>query len=103
MKRSSSVQRKGQITIPLELREEYNIQPGDEVYFANSPEGILITTEKLEKLARFNETLQELKILLAEKEKEDGKSYTLDELIESGREIRGQILKEKYGLESKGD
>ena len=24
---------------------------------------------------------------------------TLDELIESGREIRGEILKEKYGLD----
>ncbi len=61
-KLASSVQRKGQVTIPQELREAFNIQPGDEVYFKQSAEGILITTEKLEKLARFNETLDELRI-----------------------------------------
>ncbi len=65
-KLSSSVQRKGQVTIPLELREVFNIQPGDEVYFRSLPEGILITTEKLERLARFNETLEEVNALLLE-------------------------------------
>lgn len=97
---SSSVQQKGQVTIPLEIREAFNIHPGDEVYFRSSPQGILITTEELEKLAKFDEILDELSQLLVDREKEDAFSYSLDDIMETLREKRTKILKEKYSLDS---
>ena len=97
---SSSVQQKGQVTIPLAIREAFNIKPGDEVYFRQSAEGILITTERLERLVRFNETLDELSQLLAEKEGEEGAGVSLEDVFEEIREKRAEILKEKYGIES---
>ncbi len=100
---ASSVQRKGQVTIPHPLREAFNIQPGDGVYFKRSDEGILITTEKLEKLAQFNATLDELSALLAEKEAEEGTPPSLEALIEQVRAQRGQLLQEKYGLDPSND
>ncbi len=93
---TSSVQRKGQVTIPLELRKDLDIQPGDEVYFRRSEEGILITTEKQERLTRFNETLDELSEAIAEKEGNDAPS--IEALIEEIRNNRGQILAEKYEI-----
>ena len=57
---SSYVQRKGQVTILQELQELFNIRPGDQIYFKQSTEGILITTERFERLAQFEETLAEL-------------------------------------------
>lgn len=96
---TSSVQRKGQVTIPLELRKDLDIQPGDEVYFRRSEEGILITTEKQERLTRFNETLDELSVAIAEKEGSDASS--IEALIEEIRNNRSQILAEKYEKEPK--
>lgn len=43
----SRVQRKGQITIPVELRERLGIQEGDFVSFVETPEGILLMPQKL--------------------------------------------------------
>ncbi len=102
-KLASSVQRKGQVTIPQELREAFNIQPGDAVYFKRSDEGILITTERLEKLAQFNATLDELSALLAAKEAEEGTPPSLEALIEQVRAQRGPLLQEKYGLDPSDD
>ena len=97
---TSFVQRKGQVTIPLTLRKSLNIQPGDEVYLKQSENGILITTKNLERLARFNEALDELSDLIAQKEAEagDGELPSLAAVIEEIREQRTQILAEKYGV-----
>ncbi len=92
------MQRNGQVIIPHELREVFNIQPGDVVYFKRSEEGILITTEKLETLARFNETLTEVSALLAKKEAEGGAHSSLEALIEDVRAKQGQLFQQKYGL-----
>jgi AbrB family looped-hinge helix DNA binding protein len=43
----SRVQRKGQITIPVELRERLGIQEGDFVSFVETPDGILLMPQKL--------------------------------------------------------
>lgn len=96
-KLSSAVQRKGQVTIPQEMREAFDIKPGDEVYFRISADGILLTTERLERLAQFNETLDELSAMLAEREEEE-ETRSLEGIIEEVRMRRAQILKEKYGL-----
>lgn len=39
---ASRMTSKGQVTIPRELREELGLQPGDEVRFVATPEGIRI-------------------------------------------------------------
>jgi AbrB family looped-hinge helix DNA binding protein len=43
----SRVQRKGQITIPVELRERLGIREGDFVSFVETSEGILLMPQKL--------------------------------------------------------
>ena len=42
MSYESKVTKKGQVTIPSELRKEYNLQPGKKVSFVPVKEGVLI-------------------------------------------------------------
>jgi AbrB family looped-hinge helix DNA binding protein len=43
---SSRVTAKGQITIPLEIRDEFNIKPGDTVYFITEGETPKLVLQK---------------------------------------------------------
>ena len=84
----SRVQKKGQVTIPAELRDKLGLKEGDLVAFFETNDGILISPQEvlaLRSLDRIGAALKEQGILL-------------DELIESGREERSQIVKEKYDL-----
>jgi len=82
------VQEKGQVTIPLEIRRKLKLKKGDLVAFVETNAGVLITpaevvvTQAAEAIGR---SLKE-------------KGITLEQLIERGREIRGDLLKEEYGL-----
>ncbi|HZU04343.1 MAG TPA: AbrB/MazE/SpoVT family DNA-binding domain-containing protein [Chloroflexota bacterium] len=83
------VQEKGQVTIPTALRRKLGLKKGDLVAVMETPEGILITPQEvvaMKALDRIGAVLRE-------------KGLTLEELIESGREIRGDLLKEKYAIE----
>jgi AbrB family looped-hinge helix DNA binding protein len=84
------VQEKGQVTLPAELRRRLGLKKGDFVAVTETDEGVLITPQEFITM----KALDKLGAMLKEK------GITLDELIESGREMRGQIIKEKYGLES---
>lgn len=42
MSQSTRVTEKGQATIPKELREKYNLEPGDEVVWVDTDEGIVV-------------------------------------------------------------
>jgi len=42
MSKSTRVTEKGQATIPKELREKYDIDPGDEVVWTDTDEGIVV-------------------------------------------------------------
>jgi AbrB family looped-hinge helix DNA binding protein len=84
----SRIQKKGQVTIPVEIREQLGLKEGDLVAFVEMENGILISPREaiaLEALDRIGQALQEAGV-------------TLDELIESGRDIRGELMAEKYGL-----
>lgn len=84
----SKVQDKGQVTIPVEIRRKLGLKKGDLVAFIETDAGVLISPQEvvaMEALDKIGELLKE-------------KGITLDELIESGREIRGEMLEEKYGL-----
>lgn len=82
------VQEKGQVTIPSQFRRKYGIGKGDYVAFVDTGEGILIKRQEVvsaELLDEIGRQLQE-------------KGVTLEELMESGGEIREEIARERYGL-----
>jgi antitoxin PrlF len=84
----SRIQKKGQVTIPIEIREKLGLKEGDLVAFFETGNGILISPQEAiasELLDRIGQSLKEAGI-------------TLDELVESGRDIRGELMEEKYGL-----
>jgi AbrB family looped-hinge helix DNA binding protein len=102
-RQKSVVQKRGQVTIPSDLRRDLGIEPGDEVVFRRTEEGILITTEAAAKLARLNQLLLEMNELLEERGRERGQPYTPEEMLAGIREERGKILKEEYGLDYEDD
>ena len=80
------VQEKGQVTLPAELRRKLGLKKGDLVAVEETEEGLLITPQEvlaMKALDRVGEALKE-------------SGLSLEELIESGREIRGQIIREPY-------
>lgn len=84
----SRLQKKGQVTIPVEIREKLGLKEGDLVAFIETEQGILISPREaiaIDALDRIGEALKE-------------SGLSLDELIESGREIRGDLMEERYGL-----
>ncbi|MHA2244864.1 MAG: AbrB/MazE/SpoVT family DNA-binding domain-containing protein [Candidatus Hodarchaeales archaeon] len=42
MSDESTITKKGQITIPRKLRDEFNLKPGKKVFFVKSEDGVLI-------------------------------------------------------------
>ena len=82
------IQEKDQVTIPQEIREKITLQKGDLVTFIETDAGVIIipveivVTEDLGEIGR------------ALKEKGD----ILEEIIERGREIRGELIDEDYNF-----
>ena len=85
----SIVQEKGQVTIPAEIRKKLGLKKGDYVAFVETDQGVLISPQEI--VAQ--EALEEIGQILKEK------GLTLEELIESGREIRGNLIREEYGID----
>lgn len=83
------VQEKGQVTLPADVRRRLGIERGDLVAIIETPDGILITPQEVlatRALDRIGEALR-------------GSGLTLEELIESGRDIRGELVRDQYGIE----
>jgi AbrB family looped-hinge helix DNA binding protein len=86
----ATVQKRGQVTIPIEMRRKLGIEEGGVVAFIETSDGVLISPREvlaMETLDRIGKALKE-------------QGITLEELIESGREIRGQIVQEEYDLQA---
>jgi AbrB family looped-hinge helix DNA binding protein len=83
------VQEKGQVTLPAEIRRKLGLKKGDLVAVTETDDGLLITPQQ----ALANRALDRIGAVLREQ------GLTLEDLIESGREIRGSTIKEKYGLD----
>ena len=81
------VQEKGQVTIPLEIRKKLGLKKGDLVTFVETETGVVIKPAEV----IVSESLDEIGKAL----KEQG--INLEELIERGREIRGDLIKDEYG------
>lgn len=86
----SVVQEKGQVTIPSEIRKKLGLKKGDLVAFVETEQGVLISPREVVAV----EALDQIGQILKEK------GLTLEELIESGREIRGKLVEEEYGLKT---
>ena len=84
----SVVQEKGQVTIPSEIRQKLGLKKGDVVAFVETEQGVLISPQEVIAM----EALDRIGAILKEK------GVTLEELIESGREVRGELVEEEYGL-----
>src|SRR3712207_1503301 len=87
--RLSRVQEKGQVTIPTEIRKKLGLKKGDLVAFVETEDGVLISPREVvvaKALEQIGAALQE-------------KGITLEELMDDGRKIRGELVKELYGLD----
>jgi len=83
------VQEKGQVTLPAPVRRKLGIKKGDLVAVRETEDGVLISPQ---------ETIASRDIAELERVLRD-KGLSLEELIESGREIRGELIKEEYGID----
>ncbi len=82
------IQEKGQVTLPVEVRRKLGLKKGDLVAVVSTDDGILITPQEVlatRALDKIGEILKE-------------RGLTLEELIESGREERSQLVEALYGL-----
>ena len=57
----SKVQKKGQVTIPIEIRENLGIQEGDFVAFIQTEEGVLISPQSVVAMRSLDQIGQALK------------------------------------------
>lgn len=81
------IQEKGQITIPAEIRKRLGLEKGDFVAVLETPEGLLLSP----RAARAIKALDEMGAILREQ------GVTLEDWMESGREIRAELWQEWYG------
>lgn len=89
MNRDYTIEENGHVLLPPEWWEKYGLVKGETVALVETANGILITSRK----ALVSKLLDELGDELR------ARGVTLDELIESGRDIRAELLKEKYGID----
>lgn len=79
------IQEKGQVTLPASLRQRLGLKKGDLVAITETPEGILITPQEIvatQALDRIGAALRE-------------QGLSLEDLIESGRAERDDLLRER--------
>lgn len=89
----SKVQAKGQVTIPIEIRQTLGLQQGDVVAFVETDRGVLISPQEvvaIEALQKIGEALEK-------------RGVSLEQMIASGRDIRGELLEEEYGLKAEDE
>jgi AbrB family looped-hinge helix DNA binding protein len=91
MTKVARAREKGDITIPKALRQKWGIAPGDLLGFEETERGLLLTRHEV--IAQ--DALDEIGKLLREK------GVTLDDWLATGRESRGQLIAEEYGLDER--
>lgn len=84
------LQEKGQVTLPANVRRRLGLKKGDLMAIAETPDGVLIIPQEAlaaRDIAQVDAALQKF-------------GLSLEQIVDSGREIRGRIAKEKYGLDA---
>ena len=84
------VQDRGQVTLPADLRNKLGLKKGDLVDFVETEDGVLISPREVGAM----QAMEKLGEILTEN------GVTLEDWIASGGDIRGELIKEKYGLTS---
>ncbi len=87
----SIMQDKGQVTIPAAIRRRLGLKKGALIAFVETEQGVLIAPREV--IAA--EALDHLGAILRER------GLTLDEWVASGRELRGGLIEEEYGLKER--
>jgi len=85
------VQEKGQVTIPAQIRKRLKLKKGDLVIFEETDAGVMIRPAEVlvaQALVEIGKALQ-------------AKGITLEEIIERGREVRGDLIRDEYGLDER--
>jgi bifunctional DNA-binding transcriptional regulator/antitoxin component of YhaV-PrlF toxin-antitoxin module len=83
------IQKKGQLTVPIALRQKYDLEEGGVVEFVEEENGFRI----IPRIVLAEESLDKIGKILKKK------GVGLNQLISGGRKIRKEIVKEKYGQE----
>lgn len=83
------IQEKGQVTLPADIRRRLGLKKGDLVAVEGTPEGVLITPQAVMAMKALDEIGKALR----------DQGLSLEELIESGREERGELLRELYSID----
>lgn len=86
----SVIQEKGQVTIPAGIRRKLGLKKGDLIAFRETEDGIMISRQEVVALDLLKEIGDSLR----------AKGITLDDLLEDGRTLRGELLKEMYGIDT---
>jgi AbrB family looped-hinge helix DNA binding protein len=81
-----TLQENGQVTLPIEWRKRYGLKKGDVITFQETEDGLLISPREAQIMKLLDEIGEALK----------QKGISLEEMIESGRDIRQEIYNEKY-------
>lgn len=84
------MQEKGQVTLPADVRRALNLKKGDLVAVERTENGVLITPQEVLATRALDQIGQILR----------DQGLSLDELIASGREIRGELAATQYGDKS---
>jgi AbrB family looped-hinge helix DNA binding protein len=84
------VQERGQVTLPADLRRRLGLKKGDFVAFVETEGGYLLSRRVSDAMKALDQ--------LGEIIRTD--DMTVEEWIESGREVRGGLLKKYYGIDS---
>jgi bifunctional DNA-binding transcriptional regulator/antitoxin component of YhaV-PrlF toxin-antitoxin module len=82
------VQEKGQVTIPIQTLKKYGIKKGDFVAVVETEQGVLFSPREVvavDAMKKIGEALR-------------ANGVTVENWIETSRDIRGKIIEEKYGL-----
>ena len=82
------VQKKGQVTIPLEIRQKLDLNTGDLVTFIETEAGVVIKPAEV----IVSEALDDIGKVLKEK------GISLDEMVARSRSIREKLIEDEYGL-----
>lgn len=83
------IKQKGQLTLPARMLRDLGLKEGAIVAVQQTPEGqIVLTPQEVVAMRALDEIGARLK----------ERGVTLEEIIESGREIRGELVNEWYGL-----
>jgi AbrB family looped-hinge helix DNA binding protein len=84
------VQEKGQVTLPAGMRKRLGLKKGDLVAVVEIADGVLITPQ----VVAASQAFDRIGAVLREQ------GLSVEELIESGRSERGELLRERYDLDA---